>query len=258
MNTTTLGVRAYECDSLGHVNNAVYLQYLQHATFDAFGASQDARKLSIEYHTPAKDRDELKIESWVLNGAEARVTCGYEIARVADHAPVVRAQIEWQMRDDPARALNADPRVAPLKPFAPPTDNAARPFRWRHTVRRYELDSMNHVALAAYFNWLEEATYQYAERVGWGIARLKQENFIVLQRRHDAEFFQPAQYGDEIELVSRLIKVERVRGIWIHEMFRRGTPTLLLRDYSTGAFLDWDGNIKPALAPMMDALLRGE
>ncbi len=68
----------------------------------------------------------------------------------------------------------------------------------------------------------------------------------------------PAQYGDEIEVVSRLIDVRRVRGTWIHEMFYARTKTLLMRDYSTGAFVDWSGNIKPALMPMMDALMSGE
>ncbi len=32
--TTTLVVRGYECDSYSHVNNAVYLNYLEHARMD--------------------------------------------------------------------------------------------------------------------------------------------------------------------------------------------------------------------------------
>lgn len=36
--SSRLRVRAYEYDSLGHVNNSVYLQYLQHATQEALGS----------------------------------------------------------------------------------------------------------------------------------------------------------------------------------------------------------------------------
>lgn len=258
MNATTLRVRTYECDSLGHVNNAVYIQYLQQATRDAVGERLTARKLAIEYHAPARECDELKIETWIADAEDKRITCGYEITRESDHATVVRSKIEWEEREHRARMWNVDQRALPLKPFAPISDNGAKPFRWRHTVRRYELDSSNHVSLAALFNWLEEATYGYCDRVGWGMERFREENFIVLQRRHDAEFLVPAQYGDEIEVVSRLIDVRRVRGTWIHEMFNAGTKTLLMRDYSTGAFVDWSGNIKPALMPMTDALMRGE
>ena len=32
-------VRSYECDALGHVNNAVYLQYLQEAAMEASAAA---------------------------------------------------------------------------------------------------------------------------------------------------------------------------------------------------------------------------
>ncbi len=257
MNTTTLRVRAYECDSLGHVNNAVFIQYLIQAARETLGAMLDARRLSIEYLLPAKERDELSIETWVADAEQGRVLCGYEITRGLDHALVVRAQIAWEDREH-ARTWNADQRAAPLKPFAPPTDNEANPFRWRHSVRRYELDASNHAAIAAYFNWLEEATYHYADVVGYGMERLREENFIVLQRRHDAEFFEPAWYGDEIEIVSRLVEVRRVRGTWVHEIYRVGSRTMLARDYSTGAFMDWGGNIKPALTPMMDALMQGE
>ncbi len=63
---------------------------------------------------------------------------------------------------------------------------------------------------------------------------------------------------DEIEIVSRLIEVRRVRGTWIHEVFLRTTNALLMRDYSTGAFLDWRGYIKAAPTDMMEALLLGE
>ncbi len=264
VSTSRVRVRAYECDSLAHVNNAVYIQYLQQATWDALDPSKrdnsfgNVRALAIEYLTPARNGDQLEIGAWVGDVNGSRVVCGYKITRCDDGAEVVNARIEW---DYPFSLLLGEGAVrtpSPLKSFAPPRDNGARPFRWRHTVRRYELDATNHVGVAAYFNWLEEATFRASNVVGWTTEKMRAENFIVLQYRHDAEFIEPALGGDEIEIVSRLIEVRRVRGTWIHEIFRTRTSTLLMRDYSTGAFLDLKGNIRPALTEMMDALIGGE
>ena len=267
-------VRADECDSLGHVNNAVYIRHLQQATLDALGdedadyTSWNVRTLAVEYHAPARYRDDLDIVTWVIEADASRVVCGYKVRRSAEVAPVASAQIEWDYRGvtthQPRRVLErflTPPKgdnPAPLKSLVAPRDNGAQPFSWRHRVRRYELDATNRVATAAYFNWLEEATFRAADLVGWSLERLQAENIITFQRRHDAEFFGGASIGDDVEIISRLIKVERIRGTWLHEIFQPMTDTLLMRDYSTGAFLDWEGNIKPAPTEMMEELILGE
>jgi acyl-CoA thioesterase FadM len=260
-------VRAYECDSLGHLNNSVYIQYLLQATLDAGGVtagegtSLTARKLVIEYQTPARYGDELDIATWIIDSNDPGVVREYAVTRAPDGAKVVAARIEW---DGPARRVHAGRGLKraemppPLKPFAPPSDNGARPFRLRQVVRRYELDLAGRVGVAGYFNWLEEATFRAAKLVGWPLERMRAKDFITLQYRHDAEFYSAAGEGDEVEIVSRLIEVRRVRGTWIHEIRRAGTDTVLMRDYSTGAFLDWSGKVRAAPPEMMEALVRGE
>lgn len=269
--TAHLRVRSYECDSLGHVNNSIYLQYLQQITHEAQGQSPnpkgfwDVRALSIEYLAPAVDRDELEVETWVVERHAMGIARGYRIKRVSDSAPVVAARLDWVFRDPGGAALPV-PEVgspqgnlpSPLKPFFPPGDNSSTAFRWRHRVRRYELDASNRVAPAVYLNWLEEATYDYSARVGWDIDRMRQENFIVLQYRRDTQFFAPAKYADELEMISRLIEVRRVRGTWVHELYRKPSNELVVRDYSTGAFLDWQGKLRPPPAEMIDALIKGK
>lgn len=72
--TDELRVRTYECDSLGHVNNAVYVQWLQQLTLDAAKAARLSepsavwwpQALAIEYHAPARDGDLLTLATWVL------------------------------------------------------------------------------------------------------------------------------------------------------------------------------------------------
>lgn len=266
-------VRADECDSLGHVNNAVYIQYLQQATFDAVGAKSgpeafwEMRALAVQYHKPARYRDELNVTSWVIDEDDSSLVHGYRVERGGKAEPLVSAQITWAYRNTAThdrrlpRTLATAPEgrmPAPLKSFVVPRDNGARPFRWYHRVRRYELDWTGRVGAVVYFNWLEEATFRAADSVGWSLERMRAENFITHQRRHDAEFFESVPAGDDVEIVSRLIEVRRVRGTWVHEILQHGSKRLLMRDYSTGAFLDWNGNIKAAPTEMMEALLLGE
>ncbi len=267
--THRLRVRAYECDSLGHVNNSVYLQYLQQLTLDAHGWRDDSaafptpRALSVEYQTPARYGDELDVRTWLARWETWprwetwRGTHGYEITRVRDGTNVLRAQIEWEFASELVGEVS-DTRALPLKPLALARDNGARPWFWKHQVARYEVDALQGAQLAAYFHWLEEATFRTAHVSGWTMERLRAENFVTLQYRHDAEFFEPARNRDEIEIVSRLFDVRRVRATWIHEMRRMRDGRLLLRDYSTGAFLDWQGNVRVAPAGMMERLVQGE
>lgn len=256
-------VRAFECDSIGHVNNSVYVQYLLQATLEAhdihqlFPTELAPRNLSIEYQTPARYDDELQVTTWQVIAENETLTRGYEITRPADGAKVVRAVIRWQGLTALTES-GAEEKPLSLKPFQVPRDNGARPFFWQHTVRRYELGVGEIVHLAVYFNWLEEATFRTAHLIGWSMERLRAENFLTLQFRHDAEFFEPAGHGDSLLLTSRLFDVRRIRGTWIHELRRTNDNTLILRDYSTGAFMDWGGNIRPAPPGFMERLIEGE
>lgn len=271
--TDRVQVRTYECDALGHVNNAVYLQYMQQATLKALDMIEDAafwsaRRLTIEYNTPARYGDDLQIATWVLDADELHVIRGYHITRTADGESVARAQLDWDYRDRETHSLRNVPEkyrgvpavdgLAPLKPFVAPHDNGARVFRWRHKVYFYEIDSTARVGLAAYFQWLEAAFFNATGSVGWTLAKMRAENFISLQYRHDAEFFDAAVNGDEIEIRSRLIGFRRVRGTWLHEVYRATTNTLIMRDYSIGAFLDWEGNVRAGPLEVLEKLTRGE
>ena len=74
---TKLTVRPYECDSYNHVNNAVYLNYLEHARMDflhaagfdykgivAAGYYLYDKNDEIQYKASAFLDDELEIESY--------------------------------------------------------------------------------------------------------------------------------------------------------------------------------------------------
>ena len=275
---TTFRVRSYECDANGHVNNAVYQQYLEDgatcasaalgfpmAWYAARGETWFLRAVRISYLQPCRANDELTLTTWISSRQRVRSNRQYEVAR-GDGATVLRATAEWvyvdlntgRPRSIPteltSECIHETPdNVEPLKLTAPTADG--RVFTWRHDVRRYELDVNQHVNNAVYLNWLEESKLRACAEAGWSLEKMRESDLLVLQTRHDTEYLAPVRYGDEVEIRSRLVDLRRVRGTWQHEMRRAADGALLARNYSSGAFLTLDGRPRQAPAEYLEALL---
>ena len=91
--------RFHEADLLGHVNNAVYLHYMEqaaieHATFlglsmegsRAFGGVFVARRHEIEFLRAAYPGDVVRVQTWLLAPHGARVTRCYQLYHADDAA----------------------------------------------------------------------------------------------------------------------------------------------------------------------------
>lgn len=274
--TITLRARASDCDSFGHINNARYLDYAYEALASVANVNRlvsasavwRTTTLAIEYHAPARGHDALEIVTWLTGSDDTHLTQACKIVRPFDGLHIASASVGWQIRDRHTSAVLAVPAdvwpnhsaelPSPVRSFVPPAKNGTQSFHWRHRVRHYELDASGVVGPSTCLNWLEEATFQACASGGWPIERMRTENFVSLQRRHDAELFDVAHYGDEVEVVSQLIDVRRVRGTWLHELRRLDDDhTMLMRDYSTGSFVDLQGNLRSAPDDMMSALVNG-
>lgn len=108
-----LRVRHYEMDTLGHVNNAVYQQYLEqaaieHSEFLGFGLKRCReiggvfvmRRLEIDYLSPAVSGDILEIKTWAEAMKGSRATRHYEIRK--QDTLVVTAKATWVWIDEKA------------------------------------------------------------------------------------------------------------------------------------------------------------
>ena len=77
---------------MGHVNNAVYLDWIEEAVLEAgdpAAATAVPRRAAIEYAASAEPGDTLEAAAWPLDGG-----WWVRLARPADGAIVVRARIE--------------------------------------------------------------------------------------------------------------------------------------------------------------------
>jgi acyl-CoA thioester hydrolase len=104
---TLITVRSPEIDSFGHVNHAVFLNYLEHARYEALEsaglswpllAELNWRifvvRMEVDYLAEAKRGDELVIRTWAERFRRTTMVLAQEILRGDDRQAVVaRAQV---------------------------------------------------------------------------------------------------------------------------------------------------------------------
>jgi len=97
-----LEVRFRDCDAMGHVNNAVYLTYLEQARFAFWRDLGGARALEdhgfivarveCDYRRAAKMGDRLVVRLRTLAVGRSSFTFGYEVANVRTRETVAEAR----------------------------------------------------------------------------------------------------------------------------------------------------------------------
>lgn len=273
----TLQLRPADCDSLGHVNNAAYVAYLQHALAEltaSHGFENDWRgeseyiwslqSMAIEYRQPAVFGDTLTADIWVAKREPLYPAFGCEIRKSSDaagrdlQASIVRSRSVWSrialksgdVVPAPESLLAASTGEAGVLPrrFNLPVDSEdVRHYDWEHQVMRAEVDTADRAQPQSVYRWLEQSVFQASAGAGWPIERWLETGYLTLQTRHDTEFLDFPAAGDPVRITSRLVEVRRLRGTWFSEIRNQMGGSLLARDYSTGVFLNLAG--RPATPP---------
>lgn len=102
-----------DLDPAGHVNNAVYLSYLEGCAvqdaisrgwpvkrmLDEAGFAIVARRYRIEYRRPAYLNDELELSTWISDVRRVTAIRHYTVRRVGDGALLARAWARWAWVD---------------------------------------------------------------------------------------------------------------------------------------------------------------
>ena len=127
MHRVSTRVRFHECDLYGHVNHAVYLQYLETARVQLLrdhalplqelqrrGINLVVRRLSIEYLRPAFLDDSLEIATEVLRMRGSSGAFRQVVTR--DGERVADAQVEWACIGNDGRPVRLPPELAGLRP----------------------------------------------------------------------------------------------------------------------------------------------
>ena len=116
----TLTVRSYECDSYGHVNNAIYLHYLELARHSylqdngvsvaelrASGHGLLVARIDIQYRRPALTDDLLAIRTRAVRKTRIGGVLDQTVLRGDD--VVAQAQVTWVCVDSRGRPARLPP-----------------------------------------------------------------------------------------------------------------------------------------------------
>ena len=119
-------------DQNGHVNNVMYVQWMQDAAVrhyeamggtqltQAMGATWVVRSHMVEYLRPAFAGERIRVQTWVVNMRRVRSLRRYRFLRVTDEQPLVRGETDWVFVDTNSGAPRAvPPQVIDLFTFVP-------------------------------------------------------------------------------------------------------------------------------------------
>jgi acyl-CoA thioester hydrolase len=109
-------------------------------------------------------------------------------------------------------------------------------------VRYPEADRMGVAYHANYFVWFELGRTDLMRRRGCSYREMEDEEGIILPVINaGASYLSPARYDDELEVLTRLASVERVRVRFEYELLRPADGKSLANGFSEHAVVGRDG-----------------
>ena len=117
----TFAVTPDTVDVNGHVNNVVYVQWMQDAAVrhsdaagctaatHAIGATWVVRSHHVDYLRPAFAGDVVEVHTWVVDFGRARSMRRYKFIRLSDRTVLARGETDWVFVD----AATGRPRPIP-------------------------------------------------------------------------------------------------------------------------------------------------
>ncbi|QZY28308.1 acyl-CoA thioesterase [Nocardioides coralli] len=220
----------YECpmrwadlDLLGHVNNVVYVDYLQEARVDLLrhhGPSARPQgglaegvvvvRHEVQFVSPLTFRFRpVHIEVWVTEVRAASFTLAYEVFSETDgerqvHARASTLLTPYVFETERPRRLTAEEKETltaylepgePVRTAATPTPVREDPGAYRVHVRFSDVDVYGHVNNVKYFEYFQEARLLLMARLGEGLPEDPGASVVVAQT--DVDYRVPILFRDQ-------------------------------------------------------------
>lgn len=230
-------MRWADLDLLGHVNNVVYVDYLQEARVDMFRMhSPDSRaddlaegvvvvRHEVGYRAPLTFRFRpVQIETWVSEIRAASFTLCYEIFdedEAGERTVYLRATsvlTPYVFADERPRRLTPGERevlgrflepepARPRSPWVPVPDSEDGHYPVQ--VRFSDVDVYRHVNNVRYFEYLQESRIRFASNLGRGLD-VEASSLQMVVAQTDVDYLVPITLRPEpYDVYSRVSRVGR-------------------------------------------------
>jgi acyl-CoA thioester hydrolase len=234
VHTEVFKVRHYECDAYGHVNNAVYLRYMQEAGIGAAAALGQGRDrlnaiqrtwlprfTEIEYLYPLTAGEIIGVKTWVSGFRRVISRRMYEFKSQSDERVVARGYTDWVFLDRnslrpvtiPMEVKTAfipeilDRSMSPRYQFPEPPPPPNGVFRVLRRAEWQDIDMMQHLNNAAYLDYAMDAGVQLTSAYGWPMSYWMEEGIAFVARKNSIEYLKPAYLDDELEIATWLFNI---------------------------------------------------
>ncbi len=257
-------MRWADLDLLGHVNNVVYVDYLQEARVDMMRShstsvtGEDGEGLvegvvvvrhEVSYRAPLTFRFRpVSIECWVTQIRAASFTMAYEIFDETPEGRVVHLRANTVLTpyvfatERPRRLSPEDKETLSvfLEEGSPPTAKIAPVLPWEPGhyplhVRFSDVDVYGHVNNVKYFEYFQEARIPLMERLGRSITGASDVHVVVAQT--DVDYKAPILFRLEPYDVHSRITHVGTKSFTIESEIRDG-ETLFARARVVLVFFD--------------------
>jgi acyl-CoA thioester hydrolase len=268
-------VRSYECDLYGHVNNVIYLHYLQEASlafssaagypadrYAALGLEWWPSRIDFEYLIPLRYGDivDVTVRPDAISGPALQQSFEYHnrqsgdlVAKGSMLATLQNAQGSPLKNMPPEiQAALAPDGLEPRRPGLPASPKATSPppgiFRMRKRVAWQDIHSKKELDPATLLVYSSECGRQVVQAHGWPMERMLQEGFAILLRSNQIEYYQPACLDDELELSTWVSNVRRVSALRHYTIHRVKDGALLAQIHALGVWVNLSTGL-PRRAP---------
>jgi acyl-CoA thioesterase FadM len=190
------------------------------------GQTWVVRETELNLFRPLYYNDLFDFTIWLVEWRRVRGTRAFEIRHQGDGAVVAQGLQQVAVLDSqtmrptrpPEHVLDFyrldHPRVFAHRRFprVPPPPEAA--FVMERRVERQELDQVDIVDNTVYAAHAEEAAARALGTVGWSPADLKARGLAVVNRRIHLQHQLPAVWGDGLQVVAYLLRLDDTGGDW--------------------------------------------
>jgi len=110
-------------------------------------------------------------------------------------------------------------------------------------VRFNEVDSLRIVWHGHFLKYFEDGRWAFGQRYGIGYMDLLQAGFLVPVVHTSCDHFEPARFGDELIVTTRLYEQESAKIFFYYEVNQASTGSICAAGKTIQAFLDQELNL---------------